>query len=327
MQTTEYKPVLNRVDFHVHLNPEDSLESLANAAKRTNVVGMAVIVRNSLPPDIDSKIQYLETNGIKTIPGVEFSNVVGDAQVDLVALGFKTDDSDLQHFFGPSEEKNSEIVKRQKKFLESKGFKVQPVETDTERQILLDQLVAGKNPVRAFNLCKIIVSNPENSQLIDLLKVEHPDVYQEIYKRSFSETYLQDPNTFLAKFLFECFFTKDKEGFIPTDNLEERMKAVHNAGGVVIYSPEETKGGFQTEVFNELLELGIDGVYGWHGGKLILTREQIKAIRKKGLMILGGSDYDSAKSHWQIGLGSGEMQVGVRRLEEFNKYLQKRKNS
>ncbi len=67
--------------------------------------------------------------------------------------------------------------------------------------------------------------------------------------------------------------------------------------------------------------MGIDGIMGWHGGRLEIDRKMIKDARNKDLLILGGSDYDPNVDEWKIGEGSGVMYISTRRLRELKDYI------
>ena len=66
----------------------------------------------------------------------------------------------------------------------------------------------------------------------------------------------------------------------------------------------------------------------WHGSTLkspngVALSDVVADIKKRGLLILGGSDYDPTKNHWQIGIGGGNTYISPRRLKEFDDYLTK----
>ena len=153
-----------------------------------------------------------------------------------------------------------------------------------------------------------------------------------------SQNYIGRGDELVAKFLYEHLMAFGKEGFNYTKSgisfeplsAVEVVRIIHQVGGGVLYSPE---GGYNQKIWNRLIEMGIDGIMGWHGNKLgVEQRNSLQSIiadtpidviieaRKGGLLILGGSDAQGGD--WVLGKGNGQMCISPRRYEEFQRYLQ-----
>ena len=138
-----------------------------------------------------------------------------------------------------------------------------------------------------------------------------------------------------GKFLYQLFFDIGMSGYnLIMKNVDEVgsvqkvLEVVHQAGGVVLYSPE---GNFREDIWQELRKLGIDGIMAWHGGRLGFNMENrdipcgtIKCAIRDKLLILGGSDYQ--QKDWLVGSGDGRLQMSMRRSKDLFDYLKIKNN-
>jgi hypothetical protein len=133
------------------------------------------------------------------------------------------------------------------------------------------------------------------------------------------ELFKDKPELLDREFLRRHYFDVGKEGFVPIQlTAADFINLIHRAGGAVLLSHEPPKNPFTWEVWDQLKDLGIDGITAWHGGKL---DKQIVAaclrLRKEGYLTLGGSDHDPEKNHWQVGVGKGDLYMSIRREKEL----------
>lgn len=311
---------MERVDFHVHYEngAEFDVNDVFNEAVRKNVVGLALIGRLELSDNLSEYIRIGEKYGVKTLLGVEYPVRIENTLVDLVSIGFDYTNDEIKNLFGKCERKkdNSRVALLQKRFLENEGFIIEG--SSDETRDLLSQLLNGEISEKAISFCKVAISNPKNKEKLESLKIEKQDLWDETYKKYFGRQGYTEYQNIEAKFIWKNYFDFGKPGFLPVQisatNIIER---VHNAGGVVLYSPE---GKFNKNVWDNLCEIGIDGIMGWHGGKLEIDTKTIAEIRIKKLLVLGGSDYHPGKKEWEIGIGNGDMYISTRRMIDFYNY-------
>ncbi len=311
---------LEKVDFHVHYDDEIATR-IIDDAKKNNVVAVALIRRTEVSDNIGKYIEYGKQQEIEVIPGVEYMVRLGeDNLVDLVAIGFDHENPKIKELFGVSERKefNRQIALQQKALFEERGFDF--TNLVAEDAILLERLMSGEISEKAIVFCKLVARNPQNRALIDEIKEENKQEWEKFY-REFNRKpgYEGDTQALEAKFIWRLFCAFGKSFYIPVQQKAEIIiESVHEAGGVVLYSPEKKH---NEDVWKRLKNLGIDGIMGWHGGRLEIDRKVIKDARSKDLLILGGSDYDPNVDEWRIGEGSGVMYISTRRLRELKDYI------
>ena len=327
-------------DLHVHYNPdkisrhleaypgtldpetEKTIEKIiAGNVKYVGIVGRTVV---GTPEIIDRIRIRLEAHEIQPIFGMEYHAVLPPdlrhltpkGFVDLVCFGFDHTSPEIQKEFGSdSTELNVRIVKEYLNKLTKLGFNL---ETQTKKQEeTLRNLKEGRIANKADNLSLLILELADQNKdvIADLEQKYGPVNDHDRRNNGFSPQ-----KNWLYRLLFQApaglassYFQKQPEVLI---NL------IHQAGGVVLYSPE---GEFNPEIMDYLLSLGIDGVMGWHGGKLEdLPIPAIKSLIKSGKLVLGGSDFDPIKDQWQPGVGKGTMYLSERRGKELVDYLKSR---
>ncbi len=329
------------VDLHLHYYPdkisryqEANPESLDPETERligkiagsdvkfVGILGRTVAGTSEIINQIRKR---LETHGVKAIFGMEYHSLLPEnlrhltqnGFVDLVCFDFDHDSPVIQEEFGLNSTKlNARIVKEYLEKLNQLGFNLTP-QTDQQNDSL-KRLKEGQVANKADLLTLLILElSNQNKDAITSLEQRYGPI-TDVDKRNNGFTpkknwlyrLLFKPPSGLASFYFQ------KQPDLLT-------KLIHEANGIVLYSPEEK---FSPEIMNYLLSLGIDGVMGWHGGKLEdLPTSWIKTLRKAGKLILGGSDFDPVKDDWQPGVGKGTMYLSNRRGKELTKYLKKKK--
>lgn len=312
---------MERVDFHVHYENGNTFspECLFEEAKRNEIVTLALIGRLELSDDLDRYINIGKNFGIEVFTGVEYPVRIGGVLVDLIAVGFDHNNCKIKHLFGKSERKkdNAQVARYQKEFLENKGFVVEGA-SDEDKE-LLEKLLGGEISEKAIRFCSIVVQNSQNQKILARLKSENNNLWHKIYDKYNSRPGYTEIQNIGAKFLWTIFFDFGKPGYLPIQNSATNIvDVVHNARGVVLYSPEDR---FDGDVWDNLCSIGIDGIMGWHGSKLEINKRLIAEIREKRLLILGGSDFHPQKNEWKVGIGDGNLYINARRRLELNRYI------
>lgn len=324
-------------DLHVNYNPdkisrynevhpgtleaetETTIEKIiASNIKYVGIVGRTVV---GTPEIIDRIKTRLEKHEVQAIFGMEYHAVLPPdlrhltpkGFVDLICFGFDHNSSKIQKEFGSdSTELNARIVKEYLDKLSKLGFNLKP---QTEKQEeTLKNLKEGRITNRADHLSLLILELAEqNKDVIAALEHKYGPA-NEVDRRGNG---FSPQKNWLYRLLFQA-----PDGLVSTyfqRQPDALISLIHQAGGVVLYSPEEK---FKPEIMEYLLTLGIDGVMGWHGAKLEdVPISVIKSLRKTGKLILGGSDYDPIKDDWQPEVGKGTMYLSDRRGKELNDYL------
>lgn len=317
-----------RVDFHVHYRPEqiETAYEVIEKASRVGVVVMSLVARGEISDQYDCIIEYAAERGVILVTGTEYLSFLhGGEAVELILLNFDLHDYGIGCLLGTEENRprNAQLAKKQKSFMESKGFTFDFLEGEDFE--LLDSLLSGDITEKAIKFCELAVRNPMNSELARYLKSENNSIWcgaNENYGRR--PNYMNRPDRLTAKFLWLLYFEVGKEGFFPVQYfLDEVVDIVHGAGGVVLYSPE---GEFRESTWNELINCGVDGVMGWHADRLGLNKgindiplDVIVSAKKNGLLVLGGSDYQ--QQDWDVGEGNGKMFISPRRYGDLVEYL------
>jgi len=312
---------MEKVDFHVHYENgnEFSPENLFKEAKENGVTALALVGRLELSDNLDKFVDNGKNFGIEVFTGVEYPVLINNVLVDLLAVGFDHNDSSIKHLFGKSERKknNTQIARYQKRFLEKTGFLVEG--TSSEDKELLKKLLGGEISEKAIRFCSIVARNLQNQEILTRLKFENSKLWHEVYEKYNMRLGYMEIQNIDAKFLWKILFDFGKPGYLSIQSgVTDIIEAVHDARGVVLYSPE---GEFNTDIWNNLCCLGIDGVMGWHGSKLEIDKNLIVEIRTKGLLILGGSDFCSGKNEWKVGIGDGDLYINTRRRGELISYI------
>jgi hypothetical protein len=303
-----------KADFHVHYSDENA-EWILTKAKEANLCAVAFIRRAEMSDSLGEYINFGKSLGVEVIPGVEYFAALDEGNVDLISLGFDVNSPSMREVFGVAEKReyNARLAASQMRLMEDQGFSFQ--EIPEEEMGNLRKLLDGEVTEKAILVCRLACSSLLNQQKIAELKRNNPAVWERLQSLVAERPGYKKPGAIDAKFLWQLYFAPGKSCFrrvqISAQNLIERT---HQAGGVVLYSPE---GELDVAAWHKLIEQGIDGIMGWHGSSLEISKSTVREVRAKGLLILGGSDYDMDKDHWQLGIGDGSMFLSLRRLNEL----------
>lgn len=328
-----------RVDFHVHYDPlvPGSALNIVDLASKAKVVGLGLLARGEVSTNFGPVVRYAEKQGIRVFPGIEILTKIGDTKdhAELIGLGFDPNNRDIIQNFGIEKQKqrNKKVAELQKKFLESYGFTFEGMLH--EDSVLFAKIMDGETFEKAIHLCRFVTQIPSNRSKVAELKQLEMDSWNEI-KASCSKKngYKGHPSRLEAKFLYENIFAIDKPGNIFVQNAigsdlaklsSQVIDIIHKAGGCVLYSPE---GKFSQNIWDTLQDENIDGMMVFHADRLGYDNDQldvplevIKNAREKGMLTLGGSDYQN--KDWKLGMGRGNMFISPRRLNELTERLQK----
>ncbi len=312
-----------KVDFHIHYESlnGNAVEEIIDSAKARELSAIALIGRLELSDDLPKRVLEINDKGIDVLFGVEYPVKIGDKLVDLISIGFDLDNQGVRSYFGKEERRanNKRLASWQKEFLENKDFSFEGLEG--EEQKLLASLIDGKISEKAIRFCYLVAKNDTNSVQIMEYKQQNREIWDDTYATYSKRPGYQEIEKLESKFLWKLFFAYNQEGFRPIQREASMLiDAVHGANGVVLYSPE---GNFDQKVWSDLVELEIDGIMGWHGGKLELNKDLIRDIRGRNLIIIGGSDFHPDFDDWQVGIGDGAMFISPRRHLELKSRLQR----
>ncbi len=322
------------VDFHVHHSDPTAI-SIIDSAKEKGIVGLALAGKLEFSSYIYEYINYGEQVGVTIIPGVEEEGLspTGD-NFDLISLGFDPEKPSVNKIWLDRNriQKKARLAQLEKNHFESNGFTFDGITED--ETLTLENVMSGKSNTIGSSLCDLMAENPLNSKQILEYKLSEFDLWTETEKEYGSKSpYNKNPQKLDGKFLFEYFFRKYRPDFIAkSDPSVKIIDTVHKANGVVLYSPE---GKFKLEIWNTLLAEGIDGIMAWHSnrlgqkhtdGSIDIPKEVIINTRKKGLLVLGGSDYTYSKNDYQLATGKGDMFISPKRLDEFMNYIKSKNN-
>jgi predicted metal-dependent phosphoesterase TrpH len=302
-------------DFHVHYTTDESVERTLQLARSRNVSTVALVKRAEISDNFGNYVSRGAELGIKVITGVENMARVNGRQIDFLALGFDLNGPALD-LFGSKETiaENSRIANLQLQYLTDKGYKFEDL-AEIDRQVYED-LLKGVYSEKAAKFCRIALTLSTN---ISLLKDEIRDnqvLWVEIV-RNYSTL---DDEMKMMKFMYFNHFAFNRPGYIPVQkSIEEVLEAVHASRGVILYSPE---GKYNSEIWQYLSKLGIDGIMAWHGSKSEFSKSELKEFRRTGHLVLGGSDYDPDKEDWQVGIGSGDMYLSAMRFRDLSRYIE-----
>ncbi len=320
-----------RVDMHVHydiLDDAQSTYSLIDMAKHKGVVAIGLLAKSDVSPYMHDFIEYGNKIGVAIVPGAEYTTFLGNERkrADLICLGFDPDDIPLFSVKGSSIQ-NKEIALEQKSFLENNGFSF--LNLGNEELNIMKSLLNGETSEKAIKFCEIISKSSDdvNKKIVQELKASNYEIWNKTIDTCRENEYYNSPQRIDAKFLYNLFFAVNRPGYLPVQkHFSEVVDQVHQAGGVVLYSPE---GAFDIDVWKSLMSGEIDGIMAWHGGalgnsgsKLDIPINVLKVCRERGKLVLGGSDFQG--KDWELGTGNGSMFINPKRYFEFIDYVKSR---
>lgn len=318
---------MERVDFHVHYQHAkngSSIDVINNSASN-NIGAIALMEKSQISPDFSDHIKYGEERGVKVFTGMEVVTKYQSQEIGLVCLGFDHGSEALQWWrsdFDKTDYK-SELVRKQYQFMLDEGYVFEGISDDEEK--ILERFLKGKSTEGAIEICRVLSNLPVNREIIQHLQDEMSEEFL-IHKDKYGNKpeYAGD---FDAKFIYNCYFAVGRKGnFAKIPDTRDVIDRIRQAKGVSLYSPE---GKFSYEDWNMLLDFGIDGIMGWHAGRLgesennrDIPIDVIKDILRRDLLVLGGSDYQGRD--WKLGYGDGSMYISNRRLDDLVDYLEVR---
>lgn len=324
----EIKPTEGFVDLHIH-SSEDFKENIKfiQDAKDRGAIAIGMVGKIEIPPRIDELIEFGKSIEVEVIPGVENSEeLVRGVFSDFIGLGFDPNHPIARKYFSNEarRERNRELAQHQVGVLEKYGFSFDKLERESKE--LFDHVMDGYEAKKAVNLCRIVARTESNREALERFANENKR-WKEVYNfYSGQERFRNQPRYLLkAKVLEYILFDFGREGYTPSvTDPEEIINAIHKAGGVVFYSPE---GKFDQDVWDRFRVLEGDGIMLFHGGSIKWPSgarpvEFLRDIRKNGLIVGGGSDFDPNKNHWEIVTGDGSLKLSHRRLDELKERIE-----
>src|SRR5258708_2767409 len=285
---------MERVDFHAHYQQSkegSSLDVIDNAVLN-DVSAIALMEKSKISPNFSEHVRYGHEKGVRVFTGMEIVTKYQSKEIGLVCLGFDHENEALQWWSLDKTDYRSELARKQYQFMLDKGYSFEGISRDQEK--ILNQFLAGRSSEGAIEICRISSHLSVNFETIQMLQEEMPEDFL-IHKNKYGNKpeYTED---FGAKFVYNCFLAVGRSGnFAKIFDTDDVISKVHQAAGVVLYSPE---GKFSHEIWNRLLDFQIDGIMGWHGGKLGQSDDKvdipmyvIRNILRHGLLVLGGMSF------------------------------------
>lgn len=339
-------------DFHVHFNGsiEDGIEVIDRAARcGASIIAMLEKQMATEPKVVKVLREYGEKKKVEVLSGMELVAVDEGREdyVDLIAIGIDTSSTSISDWLS----KEAKQIARKERMagikveLEEMGFTFPPIDNGTEdddpRQ---NELFAGLNTSNGLTFGKILWSASSNGQKLNTvqfedLKNEYPRAWNKTKQKcftpesnytekkpNFDEEYIYGTLMYHALFDVGQRFT-DRNHANSTDTIQR----IHTAGGLAFYSPE---GKFEPDLMEQLILDGIDGIFAYHGTKMGYEIEEaeghrkisipsryLRSYRERGLLILGGSDFQG--KDWEVGSGIGDMAIRMdqKRYEKLRERL------
>ncbi len=310
---------VNKADFNIHYTDLTALETIRKAKEKQLQI-ISLVRRSEISDLLSEYVDFGKQIGIEVISGLEYVISNNELKCGILCLGFDSQDNIIRKYFGKpeTEEKSAQIAQRQKHFLENECFTFNYL-LGYEAE-LLSNLLAGKITEKAIRFCQLAVRSGENENRVNQLMAENYKLWEAV-KEEYQRLpgYFGNMDALKAKFLWKLYFDLGKPGSIRTGaHWKEVINAIHNSGGIALYLPDKS---FEVNTWRILVDGGIDGVLAWHGDKVKLDKETIKKIKKSGLLVLGGSDYDPYKKTWPMSNSSMIEYPGM--YKEFIAYLNK----
>ena len=273
------KHTVSQVDFHVHYTDETARD-IVDEARRKQILAIALINRVAFSKRIREHVEYGEREGVEVIPGLEVVRYVNGQDVELIALGLDLNSGKFKTHFEKNEveERNKKVALKQREYFKRQGFEFSGLLEEDEKDVV--DILDGRIGAKAIGFCKAIArsTDPGNRTRLDEIKISNSELWENVQNVFSSKpAYSGNVDLLTAKFLYELHFGPGKPGrLLARDSAEDLIKTIHECGGVVIYSPE---GNFDQGVWNELVNIGIDGVMAWHGSRLGEDRKHYCRIR------------------------------------------------
>lgn len=312
---TEITKQRERVDLHLHFRGSNSDRKTIEEARKVGVVALAGGLRGgAILPNYQDLATYGERLGVQVIPETE-CNIDG---TDLIGIGFYYNHPEMEKWESIRQKWNAQATEKQMLILENKGFNFKNLNEENKKA--LAKVLVGQEAARAWRLSVIAATSETNHQALENFIKENGERWEKAYAAA-SRIYKNEAEK-QAKAIWLILFAPKTDGFIralpPDVDKHKFIETIHKAGGLVLYSPE---GKYKPETWDEIKNLGIDGIMGWHGGRLELSKSIIKQVLRDGKLVLGGSDYDPEKQHWAIGVGDGAMFISKRHLPQFWNFI------
>jgi len=308
------KELENRSDFHAHITSEEDALTLIDKAIEANVKSIALIGRGVLPDNTDSIISKAQDHELDLYFGVEDIFNINGQRKDFIILNINPNNQEIKDLYSHDKIRGSslKVLDKQIAFLEARGFRVWAHDEDSET--MLEKLRAGEIYEKAITLCRIVCSNPENDEVLERLWAVYGRTFADQYSNSSFD--LSGPS---PKFVWWLYFAVGKPGYFNNERSPRHVaKVAHEAGGLLIFSPESEDPNSEIIKVLDGREY-IDGVMGWHGDKFSLSRDTVRWLRVRGKVIFGGSDYnplrEGEEGQWLVGIGKGEMFISPKRYE------------
>ena len=275
-------------DLHCHTKLSDGsigINDLIILAKNKGIDTIAITDHDCLAGTVRGKV-IGERYGVNVIAGVEISAFSKELGKEVHVLCYQPDSADRLEGLCRN---NSFLRKRASQYLIIKASKLYPITSD-----LVLKCATGSTNVYKQHIMHALMECGITTQV-------YGDIYKRLFSPESSDNIIVQPD-----------FPDPKEV----------IKQIKAAGGIAVLSHPAHTG--CTELVDELVKAGLDGIEVWHPCHGESDVNNLTALAKKnGLIMTGGSDFHGMYSPAPIGLGG--IEIPQQHLNTFLSYRAKQK--
>jgi 3',5'-nucleoside bisphosphate phosphatase len=274
-----------RADLHCHTTCSDgsaTAEEVIQLAKKSGLSALSITDHDTVAAYEEAALMASEA-GILLLPGVEFSTVLKQSSVHILAYGFQVDDKAITKLCAKHTERR---MSRNLSMLELLAKQGMPLVYED----LVDAIPAK------------LASKGRS--------IGRPHIAFAMIKKG----YVKSPQEAFDKYLSEessCFVQGD------SFTVDETLDTIHSAKGIAIIAhPHLIK---NTGLLNELLQKDFDGLECYYGKFPATSHERwLKIAKHRNWLITGGSDFHGiAKPNLNLGCSW----IGQERFQAILEYL------
>lgn len=323
--SAEHKIGNQRIDLHIHsVGDHRDIETI-DTAKKVGVVALAIGKRGGgILDNFEEISKHGRKTGVDVLPLTEYHLRLNELKFDIVCIGFNLLDPKVKNWKNNYIRWNKIAAQKNIKFLEEHGIFFSNLDQQGQRQF--KNITNGSEPERMWTLSRLATSKSSNTPAIVKFIVSSGIDYPGVIKKYSDLSYVDTPQKLLSYVLARAFINQEAAKWTstqpPNTNLDSFIETFLPSG-LLFYSPE---GNFNHKLWSHLREKGFSGVLVWHGSRMELKKSQVEELVRTNVLLIGGSDYDPLKNHWQPGIGDGNMFVGIRTYKKVEQALLAKKN-
>ncbi|MBQ5824993.1 MAG: PHP domain-containing protein [Clostridia bacterium] len=259
-------------DLHCHTKLSDGsigINELIILAKNKGIETIAITDHDCLAGTVRGKV-IGERYGVKVIPGVELTALSKELGKEVHILCYQPENPDRLEGLCHS---NSFLRKRASQYMIIKASKLHPITSD-----FVLKCATGSTNVFKQHLMHALMECGITTQI-------YGEIYHELFSPESERNIIVQPEY---------------------PDPKDVVKQVKDAGGIAVLAHPAHTG--CTELVDDLIKEGLDGIEVWHPAHSESDIENLTAIAKdKGLLMTGGSDFHGMYSPTAVGLGGIEI--------------------